>query len=58
MSPTRALEYGKKAWTPTFLWLLVGTFHEFVVRNIERGEPWLCGAANMSRKVRKGYIPL
>ena len=59
-----------KLWTPVlfvcgnlenpghaFSWcFFLGTFHEFAIRSIERGELWDYRAANMSRKGKKGYI--
>jgi len=46
-------KHGKhgKAWTSIicpFICVFLGTFHEFAIRRTERGEPWLCHAANMS----------
>ena len=34
----------------------LGTFHEFTVRGIERGEPWHCHAASTSKKGKKAFI--
>jgi hypothetical protein len=55
----------EETWTPIiyggnldthYLSLFLSSFHEFAIRCMKRGEPWLCREANTSKRIKKECV--